>query len=159
MKKIKILLTIFIALLSLCVLIGCPNGDDIIPDNMVFTDNPDDPDDPVKEFTIDSNFGFVVRFIRPSEMEMGYTLQAGDTVRGKITETDTKWNTDFLGQAVDMTSSNELIDGALGALPPIAISLKYIKADNVINAVTLEFPGGGIALQAQTLMGATYYRK
>jgi hypothetical protein len=153
MKKIRLFGLMALAVL-LCVLTGCP--EEKTPESMTFVD---DLKNPAKQFTIDEDFIFNVKFIIPSETEKVLTIEAGDEVSGKITETNTAWNSNLTGVASQMSSTNDTINGAVAVLP-ITISLTYTKAEGEITAVTVAFPGeDAIIQQAQRLMGATYHRK
>ncbi|MDR0474088.1 MAG: hypothetical protein LBH43_10510 [Treponema sp.] len=137
----------------LCVLTGCP--EEKIPESMTFVD---DLKNPAKQFTIDEDLNFNVKFIIPSAAEKAMTIEAGDEVSGKITETDTAWNSNLTGLASQMSSTNDMINGAVAVLP-ITISLTYTKAEGEITAVIVAFPGeDAIVQQAQKIMGATYLR-
>jgi hypothetical protein len=158
MKKIG--MTAF-AILLLCVLTGCPTDDGgkgggKTPASMTFVDNLDNP---AKEFTIDENLGFKVTFINPGPTETGLTIQQGDSISGKITQTDTAWNNDLTGVAEQMTAKNPTFAGAMPGIK-VTISLTYTKVEDVITDVTLVFQGDDtIGLIAGQLMGGTYYLK
>jgi hypothetical protein len=124
---------------------------------MTFVDNIGNP---AKEFTVDANFGFRVRFITPNALESSLQVRAGDVISGRVTETEpgTIWNEDLTGVAAQMTASNPVIDGAMPTIQ-VVISLAYTKAEGVITEVTVALEGAGVAAIAQTLMGGTYIRK
>jgi hypothetical protein len=153
MKKIG--MTAF-AILLLCVLTGCPTDDGgKTPASMTFVDNINDP---AKEFIIDENLDFKVTFINPGPTETGLTIQKGDIISGKITQTDTAWNNDLTGVAEQMTTKNPVIAGAMPEIK-VAISLAYTKVEGEITGVTVELQGDGVAAIANTLMGGIYYKK
>jgi uncharacterized lipoprotein YehR (DUF1307 family) len=143
------------ALILICALSGCED-DEKTPASMTFVDNVDSI---AKEFVIDEDYGFKVKFINPSETERNLTIEEGNTVSGRITDADTAWNNSLTGVADKMSSNNKTINGAVEALK-VPISLTYEKnANNEITSVTVSFSGTGIGQTAQTLMGATYIRK
>jgi len=154
MKKIGMMA---LAVLLLCVLTGCPADDGgKTPASMTFVDNLDSP---AKEFIIDENSNFKVTFINPGPLETGMTIQQGDVISGKIIDADAAWNSNLIGEATQMSSTNDTINGAVNNLK-IAISLTYTKNGDVITDVMVVFPGtDGVSYQAQMLMGATYIKK
>lgn len=153
MKKIVITA---LAVLLLCVLAGCPAEDEgKTPASMTFVDNLDTPN---KEFTIDENLNFKVKFINPSLIELNLLIRQGDIISGKITEADAAWDNNLTGEAEQMAATNPTFADVMPTIK-VAISLTYTKAEGVISDVTVELQGDGVAVIAQTLMGGTYYRK
>ena len=157
MKKYKVL-GILVLVLLLCVITGCStDDDDDKPASMTFVD---DITNICKELIVYDNFNFKVTFITPSAMEYAMTIRAGDTVSGKITDTGgASWNSNLSGAATQMSSSNTMIDAAVGSMDDVAITISYVKADGAITGITLTFLGSGVPEQAQLLMGGTYDRK
>jgi len=151
----------------LCVLPGCETDDTSNPQSKTFVDNVTSP---AKEFTIDENFGFKVKFFDPDETAQGMTIKKNDVITGKITEAFkpdangaptsalAKWNEDIVGSASQMASStNSELDMMLKTLfanDSIGISMTYSEA-----GVNVQFPGGGLAGAATPLMGGIYYTK
>jgi len=151
MKKFN-LFTITALVLLLSILAGCGDDDDA---SMTFVDKLESPG---KEFTIDSKLNFKVTFVNPTSTEQAMTIRKGDEISGKITEASAAWNKNLTGVAAQMTSTNMMINGAIGSLE-VPISLTYSKTGNEITSVTVTFSGSGIAEIAGGFMGATYYRK
>jgi hypothetical protein len=121
-----------------------------------------DPANPAKEFTIDSDFNFKVTFVNPDETATALQIQQGDIITGTITETDdAAWNSNLSGVASQMASTNDTINPALSTGLQVLITLEYTKnAEGEITAVKVNFPGsGGVSPTARLLMAGTYYIK
>ena len=158
MKKI-ILLTIFF-LLPL-FLTGC--GEDE-PESMTFID---DLIRPTREFSINEHLEFNVKFVNTSEdPEIQKTLNdfglgVGTQVFGKAKDTNNKWTDDIItGTAQEMRANNSDLTEILKDLDPIEIKMEYVRQNNSIIAVKVEFPGDDIFDNvSRILMGGTYIRK
>jgi len=154
MKKFNIIIIIAI-MLPVFIYSGCKTEDDTPPLSMTFADNLAVP---AKEFTIDENLGFKVKFITPTELEAVLQVKPGDVISGRITDADDRWNSNLTGVADQMTATNPTFASVMPAIS-VVITLDYIKDDEVITAVTVALEGTGIAETAQALMGGTYFRK
>jgi hypothetical protein len=121
----------------------------------------DDPNNPAKEFTVDSDFNFKVTFIAPDATATALQIEQGDIITGTITETDdTAWNSNLNGVAAQMASTNGTINIALSSGLQVLITLEYTKVAEEITAVKVDFPGsGGVSPTARLLMAGTYYIK
>jgi len=150
----------------LCVLPGCETDNTSNPQSMTFVDNAQ-----TKEFTIDENFGFRVKFINPDETAQNMTIEKDDVITGKITETfkpgangdptsaQAKWNEDLVGSAAQLASpTNQDLNDMLKVLfsgDSIGILLTYTEDGAVVD---LRFKGS-LAGAATLLMGGTYTKK
>jgi len=169
MKKANVFMTAAFIMALLCVLPGCDDKTDDTsnPQSMTFVDNAENP---AKEFTIDENFGFKVKFINPNTTAQTMTIKKDDVITGKITgavkpdangeptSTRAKWNENLVGLATQLASpTNPELSNTLKVLfneDSIGISLTYTDD----SAVDLQFEGG-LAAAAALLMGGTYTKK
>jgi len=167
MKKVNMFMTVSFILTLLCVLPGCKNDDDTTnPQSITFVD-----DAKTKEFTIDENFGFMVKFINPDATANFMGIEKDDVIKGKITETfkpdangdptsvRAKWNEDLVGSAAQMASpTNQELNNMLKVLfseDSIGILLTYTEDGAVVD---LQFKGS-LAGAATPLMGGKYTKK
>jgi len=161
MKKYFIFLLVIFVLLPL-FLTGCE--DDPKPESMTFID---DLLRPTREFTINEHLEFNVKFVNTSEdPEIQQTLDqfglgVGTRVYGKAKDTINKWTDDVItGTAQEMRANDSDLSEILKELDPIEIRMEYVRQNNSIAAVIVEFPGDDIFDNvSRILMGGTYIKK
>ena len=172
MKKLTVLS--MIVLFMACIFTGCPN--ETSAHSMTFVDNADDP---AREFTINENLGFKVRFlelasffstINPGfideldEDELNELFEAYGIIEisGVVKETNNTWtNPLIMGTAQNMYSNHDDITELVDFIS-VGIVLNYNYLDGDISAVDVAFSGSADDLvieMASNLMGGTYTRK
>jgi len=157
MKKLGVFGLMALVVLVGCFFVACSTDSGSKTDKLVFTDTTVGA---AKDFTVDSNFGFVVKFNDPA---LGGLIAKGDTISGKVTGVTGAWNSDYTGVAQNMKTNNANLSGTMGTME-VAISVIFTKgADNAITAITVHFPdaatGDTNSIAAEGMMGGTYNLK
>jgi len=159
MKKKCIYIIVF--LLLPLFLSACGENE---PESMTFID---DLVRPTREFTINEHLEFNVKFLNTSEDPQiqalldSLELVTGTIVYGKAKDTNNKWTDNIItGTAQEMRANNSDLTDILSELDPIEIKLSYVKQNNSIIAVNVEFPGNDMWDDVSAvLMGGYYFRK
>jgi len=167
MKRTTTIAAALAALLLAGILSGCPGGSRTgsTTESMTFVDRLENPS---REFSMNENMEFAVRFVR-LEGELGTALEElgiaeGMTISGLVRDSTNGWTDTIVeGTASGMRSSNPTNDAldAILQLVTVQIRMVYTSEGGRISAVTVGFPDSGNPLSevSAILMGGTFVRR